>query len=66
MVINFKEKKGSCTIKIGSDHGKEFENAKFFDICSSKGISHVFSSPITPQQNKVVERKKGPYKNQQE
>lgn len=49
--------KGMIIIKIRNDHGKEFENAKFFDFCSSEGISHEFSSPITPQQNGVVERK---------
>jgi hypothetical protein len=30
---------------------------RFSDFCSSEGISHEFSSPITPQQNGVVERK---------
>ena len=36
-------------INIISDHGKEFENAKFHDFCSSEGICHEFSSPITLQ-----------------
>jgi hypothetical protein len=40
-----------------SDHGREFENSKFTDFCSNEGIKHEFSSPITPQQNGVVERK---------
>jgi hypothetical protein len=44
-------------VRIRSDHGREFENAKFNDYCSSEGIKHEFSSPITPQQNGVVERK---------
>ena len=47
----------SHVIRIRSDHGKEFENNKFADFCSSEGIGHEFSSPITPQQNGVVERK---------
>lgn len=36
-------------IRIRSDHGKEFENNKFAKFCSSEGIEHEFSSPITPQ-----------------
>ena len=44
-------------VRIRSDHGTEFENARFDEYCSGKGIKHEFSSPITPQQNGVVERK---------
>ena len=44
-------------VRIRSDHGKEFENSRFDDFCSSEGISHEFLSPITLQQNGVVERK---------
>jgi len=44
-------------VRIRSDHGTEFENAKFDEYCLSEGIKHEFSSPITPQQNGVVERK---------
>ena len=51
-----REKEG-CIVRIRSDHGKEFENSKFDEFCSSEGITHEFSSPITPQQNGVVERK---------
>lgn len=49
--------KGMGIIKIRSDHGKEFENAKFAEYCASEGIFHEFSAPITPQQNGIVERK---------
>ncbi|XP_070020852.1 uncharacterized protein [Nicotiana sylvestris] len=42
---------------IRSDHGTEFENAKFAEFCDEHGIDHNFSSPRTPQQNGVVERK---------
>ena len=49
--------KESHVIRIRSDHGKEFENNKFADFCSSEGINHEFSSLITPQQNGIVERK---------
>ncbi|MCH97661.1 retrovirus-related pol polyprotein from transposon tnt 1-94, partial [Trifolium medium] len=50
-------KKESVIVRIRSDDGKEFKNAKFSEFCSSEGISHEFSSPNTPQQNGVVERK---------
>ncbi|XP_070019627.1 uncharacterized protein [Nicotiana sylvestris] len=42
---------------IRSDHGTEFENAKFAEFCDEHGIYHNFSAPRTPQQNGVVERK---------
>jgi len=44
-------------MRIRSDHGREFENARFEEYCHSYGIQQEFSSPITPQQNGVVERK---------
>jgi len=44
-------------MRIKSDHGTEFENAKFYYYCYNEGIKHEFSSPITPQPNGVVERK---------
>lgn len=49
--------KENVIVRIRSDHGKEFENAKFSKFCSNKGIGHEFSSPITLQQNGVVECK---------
>jgi len=48
----------NCQImRIRSDHGREFKNSKFKEFCLSYGIKQEFSSPITPQQNGVVERK---------
>jgi hypothetical protein len=48
----------NCQImRIRSDHRKEFENSKFEEFCLSYGIKQEFSSPITPQQNGVVERR---------
>ena len=43
--------------RIQSDHGKEFENTYMESFCTRSGISQEFSTPITPQQNGVVERK---------
>ena len=50
-------KKGVPIVKTRSDHGKEFENAKFEEFCNEHGIKMVFLAPKTPQQNRVVERK---------
>ena len=49
--------KGVSIVKIRSDHGKEFENARFDSFCKKNGIKKEFSAPKTPQQNGVVERK---------
>ena len=50
-------KKRAPIVKIRSDHGKEFENARFESFCEKSGIKKEFSTPKTPQQNGVVERK---------
>ena len=42
---------------IRSDHGREFENSFFANFCNKHGIRHEFSTPKTPQRNRVVERK---------
>ncbi|CAJ2654631.1 unnamed protein product [Trifolium pratense] len=49
--------KGYTILKVRSDHGGEFENEPFENFCEKHGILHEFSSPRTPQQNGVVERK---------
>ena len=43
--------------RIQNDRGKEFENSYMESFCQRSGISQEFSTPITPQQNGVVERK---------
>jgi hypothetical protein len=50
-------KKGYCIKRIRSDHGKEFENAKFFEFCDENDIVQEFTAPITPQQNGITKRK---------
>ncbi|CAJ2670589.1 unnamed protein product [Trifolium pratense] len=57
LCIQLQREKNNVVLRIRSDHGKEFENSSFSDFCASEGIIHEFSSPITPQQNGVVERK---------
>jgi transposase InsO family protein len=43
--------------KIKSDNGTEFKNSQIEGFLEEDGIKHEFSSPYTPQQNGVVERK---------
>jgi transposase InsO family protein len=43
--------------KIRSDNGTEFKNSQIEGFLEDEGINHEFSSPYTPQQNGVVERK---------
>jgi transposase InsO family protein len=43
--------------KIRSDNGTEFKNSQIEGFLEEEGIEHDFSSPYTPQQNGVVERK---------
>jgi transposase InsO family protein len=43
--------------KIRSDNGTEFKNSQIEGFLEEEGIKHEFSSPYTPQQNNVVERK---------
>jgi len=42
---------------IHNDHGGEFENKAFEEFCAQNGFTQNFSSPRSPQQNRVVERK---------
>jgi hypothetical protein len=43
--------------KIRSNNGTEFKNSQIESFLEDEGIKHEFSSPYTPQQNGVVERK---------
>jgi hypothetical protein len=43
--------------KIRSDNGMEFKNSQIEGFLEDEGIKLEFSSPYTPQQNGVVERK---------
>jgi hypothetical protein len=43
--------------KIRSDNGTEFKNSQIEGFLEEEGIKHEFSSPYTPQQNGLVERK---------
>ncbi|GKF22434.1 retrovirus-related pol polyprotein from transposon TNT 1-94, partial [Tanacetum coccineum] len=43
--------------ELRSDNGTKFKNHKLEEFCDEKGISHNFSSPCTPKQNGVAERR---------
>ncbi|GJR70441.1 retrovirus-related pol polyprotein from transposon TNT 1-94 [Tanacetum coccineum] len=43
--------------QIRTDNGTEFRNTELESFCDEKGISQNFSSPYTPEQNGVAERK---------
>jgi hypothetical protein len=43
--------------KIRSNNGTEFKNSQIEGFLEEKVVKHEFSSPYTPQQNGVVERK---------
>jgi transposase InsO family protein len=43
--------------KIRSENGFEFKNLQVEEYLEEEGIKHEFSTPYTPQQNGVVERK---------
>ena len=49
--------KGTVIAKIRSDHGREFENTKLATFYNDQGTHQEFSSPKTPQQNGIMERK---------
>ncbi|XP_052623760.1 uncharacterized protein LOC111907064 [Lactuca sativa] len=53
--IEMSLKKNVCKIK--SNNGSVFKNLKLDSFITAKGISHIFSSPYTPQKNGVVERR---------
>src|SRR5438128_10645153 len=43
--------------RIRSHNGSEFKNTSIEEFLDEEGIKHEFSTPYTPQQNGVVERK---------
>ena len=49
--------KDTVIARIISDHGREFKNTKLATFCNDQGTHQEFSSPKTPQQNGIVERK---------
>ncbi|KAI3510580.1 hypothetical protein L1887_17688 [Cichorium endivia] len=60
-IINFIKKMEVMLNKtvptVHNDNGSEFKNQTLDGFLKTKGISHNFSAPYTPQQNGVVERR---------
>ncbi|KAK1613544.1 hypothetical protein QYE76_019061 [Lolium multiflorum] len=50
-------KYNTTILAIRSDNGTEFKNYTLDDFLGEEGIQHQYSSPYTPQQNGVAERK---------
>jgi hypothetical protein len=58
LVLRLRNKRHENAIRaIRSDNGSEFKNSHFKTFCHDLGLEHQFSSPYTPPQNGVVERK---------
>ncbi|WVZ90151.1 hypothetical protein U9M48_036478 [Paspalum notatum var. saurae] len=57
LVLNLRNESHKAMRAIRSDNGGEFRNSRFENFCRDLGLEHRFSSPYTPPQNGVVERK---------
>nr|GEV24933.1 hypothetical protein [Tanacetum cinerariifolium] len=56
--INLVENQLNKKVKaMRCDNGTKFKNAHIIKLCGFKGIKREYSNAITPQQNKVAERK---------
>ncbi|WVZ58847.1 hypothetical protein U9M48_009073, partial [Paspalum notatum var. saurae] len=57
LVLRLRNESHKAMRAIRSDNGGEFKNSRFKSFCLDQGLEHQFSSPYTPPQNGVVERK---------
>ncbi|GAA0142754.1 hypothetical protein LIER_03582 [Lithospermum erythrorhizon] len=48
LALQVEREKGVNIISIRSDHRKEFENSRFHEFCTEKGIKHENPAPIIP------------------
>lgn len=60
----FKKFKAAAELESGlhlkafrTDHGGEFNSGAFMVFCNEHGIKHDTTTPYSPQQNRVVERR---------
>ncbi|WVZ81125.1 hypothetical protein U9M48_028541 [Paspalum notatum var. saurae] len=57
LVLRLRNESHKAMRAIRSDNGEEFRNSRFENFCRDLGLEHQFSSPYTPPQNGIVERK---------
>ncbi|WVZ76624.1 hypothetical protein U9M48_024581 [Paspalum notatum var. saurae] len=57
LVLRLRNESHKAMRAIRSDNCGEFRNSRFENFCHDLGLEHQFSSPYTPPQNGVVERK---------
>ncbi|WVZ53460.1 LOW QUALITY PROTEIN: hypothetical protein U9M48_004399 [Paspalum notatum var. saurae] len=57
LVLRLRNESHKAMRAIRSDNGGEFRNSRFENFCHDLGLEQQFSSPYTPPQNGVVERK---------
>ncbi|WVZ70174.1 hypothetical protein U9M48_018860 [Paspalum notatum var. saurae] len=57
LVLRLRNESHKVMRAIRSDNGGEFRNSRFENFYRDLGLEHQFSSPYTPPQNGVVERK---------
>ncbi|WVZ88708.1 hypothetical protein U9M48_035195 [Paspalum notatum var. saurae] len=57
LVLRLRNESHKAMRAIRSDNGGEFRNSRFENFCRGLDLEHQFSSPYTPPQNGVVERK---------
>ncbi|WVZ94452.1 hypothetical protein U9M48_040341 [Paspalum notatum var. saurae] len=57
LVLRLRNEDHKAMRAIRGDNGGEFRNSRFENFCRDLGLEHQFSSPYTPPQNGVVERK---------
>ncbi|WVZ52943.1 hypothetical protein U9M48_003941 [Paspalum notatum var. saurae] len=57
LVLRLRNESHKAMRAIRSDNGGEFRNSRFENFYRDLGLEHQFSSPYTPPQNGVVERK---------
>ncbi|WVZ89633.1 hypothetical protein U9M48_036012 [Paspalum notatum var. saurae] len=57
LVLRLRNESHKAMRAIHSDNGGEFRNSRFENFCCDQDLDHQFSSPYTPPQNGVVERK---------
>ncbi|WVZ93321.1 hypothetical protein U9M48_039309 [Paspalum notatum var. saurae] len=57
LVLRLRNESHKAMRAIHSDNGGEFRNSRFENFCRDLGLEYQFSSPYTPPQNGVVERK---------